>query len=91
MVVNGDQNRCTGTGGGSGFFGGSGGGNTGQGGGGSGYINTAKLTNAFMYGYNVPTSNETATKTYSTTNVSETPTSNYAKKGNGATRITLVN
>lgn len=62
-----------------------------DGGGGSGYINTSKLTEAFMYGYNVPTSNGTATKTYSTTNVSSTPTSNYVKSGDGAARITPIN
>ena len=59
--------------------------------GGSGYINTSKLTNAFMYGYNVSTSSATTTKTYSTTNVSSTPTSNYAKSGDGAARITPIN
>lgn len=75
-------------GGGGGFYGGGGGV---SGGGGSGYINTSKLTNACMYGYNVSTSSATETKTYSTTNVSETPTSNYAKAGNGAARITPVN
>ena len=62
-----------------------------DGGGGSGYINISKLTEAFMYGYNVPTSNDIANKTYSTTNVSSTPTSNYAKSGDGAARITPVN
>lgn len=77
--------------GGGGLYGGSAGGNSAGGGGGSGYINTSKLTNAFMYGYNVPTSNDTATKTYSTTNVSSTPTSNYAKSGDGAARITPIN
>ena len=77
-------------GGGSGLYGGSIGPDAGAGGG-SGYINTTKLTNAFMYGYNVSTSNGTSTKTYSTTNVSETPTSNYAKLGHGAAKITPVN
>ena len=61
------------------------------GGGGSGYINTSKLANAFMYGYNVSTSSTASTKTYSTTNVSSTPTSNYAKSGDGAARITPIN
>ena len=60
------------------------------GGGGSGYINTSKLTEAYMYGYNVLTSNETATKTYSTTNVSSTPPATYAKQGNGYARITAL-
>lgn len=93
---NGKGYSSYGAGGGGGFYGGGSGScgdNEGQGagGGGSGYINTSKLTNAFMYGYNVATSNNTATKTYSTTNVSETPTSNYAKSGNGAARITPIN
>lgn len=79
-------------GGGGGYYGGAGGdGYFCNGGGGSGYINISRLTNALMYGYNVPTSSATATKTYSTTNVSETPTSNYAKSGNGAARITPIN
>lgn len=43
-----------------------------------------------MYCYNCKESNEEATKTISTTNVSETPTSNYAKKGNGHIKITYV-
>lgn len=80
-----------GAGGGGGFYGGGAGSADAGGGGGSGYINTSKLTNAFMYGYNVSTSSATATKTYSTTNVSSTPTSNYAKSGDGVARITPVN
>ena len=43
-----------------------------------------------MYCYNCTESNDTNTKTISTTNVSETPTSNYAKIGNGFARITFV-
>ena len=77
--------------GGGGFYGGGGGSLAGAaGGGGSGYINTNKLTDAYMYGYNVQTSNETATKTYSTTNTSQVATSNYAKQGNGYARITAL-
>lgn len=36
-----------------------------------------------MYCYNCTASTVAATKTISTTNVSATPTSNYAKSGNG--------
>ena len=61
-----------------------------RGAGGSGYINTTKLTNAYMYGYSVQTSNSANTMTYSTTNVSESPTSNYAKLGDGYARITCL-
>ena len=64
-------------------------GNTG-GGGGSGYIGNSLLTNKSMYCYNCTTSTATATKTYSTTNVSNTPTSNYAKSGDGAAEITYL-
>lgn len=85
-------NNRVGCGGGSGFYGGGGASpENASGAGGSGYINTSKLTNAFMYGYNVSTSSATTTKTYSTTNVSSTPTSNYAKSGDGAARITPIN
>ena len=87
------QDSCDQGGGGGGYYGGGSGNVTGScgGGGGSGYIDISKLTNAFMYGYNVSTSSATATKTYSTTNVSSTPTSNYAKSGDGAARITPIN
>lgn len=44
-----------------------------------------------MTGYNVQTSNDESTKTISTTNVSETAISDYAKKGNGYARITNLN
>lgn len=59
------------------------------GGGGSGYIGNPLLTNKYMYCYNCTTSTDTATKTYTTTNVSDIPTSDYAKSGNGAAKITL--
>ncbi len=59
-------------------------------GGGSGYFATG-VVNGCMYSYNTTfTSTDAATKTVSTTNVSETPTSEYAKQGNGYARITLV-
>lgn len=78
--------------GGGGYYGGGGGCWWGaSGAGGSGYIGNSNLTNKSMYCYNCTESSETATKTISTTNVSETPTSNYAKIGNGYARITLIN
>lgn len=77
-------------GGGGGFYGGGSGGNSGSGGGGSGYINTSKLTESFMFGYNVAPSSSTESKTNSTTNFSTTPTSNYAKQGNGFVWITPI-
>lgn len=80
-------------GGGGGFFGGSG--NRMIGGtGGSGYIANPSLFNKIMYCYNCQSSeneeDETNIKTRSTTNVSVTPTSNYAKIGDGFVRITYL-
>ena len=82
-------------GGGGGYYGGGAasfksGSNCASGGaGGSGYIDNSLLTNKYMYCYNCTTSTETAAKTYTTTNVSDVPTSDYAKSGNGAAKITL--
>ena len=79
-------------GGGGGFFGG-GSGSTGAwdcGGGGSGYIGNSLLTEKAMYCYNCAESNETSTKTISTTCVNSTPKENCAKQGNGYARITLL-
>ena len=59
-------------------------------GGGSGYIGNSLLTNKYMYCYNCETSDEESTKTYTTTNVSDTPTTDYAKSGTGAARITFI-
>lgn len=70
-------------GGGGGFYGGGTGQYTCGGGGGSGYIGNTNLINKSMYCYNCTASTVAATKTISTTNVSATPTSNYAKSGNG--------
>lgn len=83
-----------GGGGGGGYYGGAGG-NSGSswvsaGGGGSGYIGNALLNDKYMYCYNCTTSNDTNTKTYTTTNVSDTPTADYAKKGSGASKITFM-
>ena len=43
-----------------------------------------------MYCYNCATSADTVTKTYTTTNVSDVPTSDYAKSGNGSAKITMI-
>ena len=43
-----------------------------------------------MYCYNCTESNDENTKTISVKDVSETPTSNYAKKGNRYVKITLI-
>jgi len=77
------------SGGGGGYYGGGSGGIH-SAGGGSGYIGSSSLTNKVMYCYNCTESSDESTKTVSTTNVSSTPTSNYAKIGNGYARITLV-
>ena len=74
-------------GGGGGYYGGA----SGMGGaGGSGYIGNSLLTNKVMYCYNCTESSTASTKTVSTINVSETPMQNYAKKGNGYARISLI-
>ena len=78
-------------GGGSGYYGGYGNSTNSPGCGGSGYIGNTKLTDKVMYCYNCTESSEESSKTISTTNVSETPTENYAKKGNGYAKITLLN
>ena len=87
-----DAYNCSG--GGSGYFGGGGGRWYSGAGGGSGYIGNTNLTDKIMYCYNCQSSeneeDETNIKTRSTTNVSETPTSNYAKIGDGYARITYV-
>lgn len=78
-----------GSGGGGGYYGGGSGMFT-PGAGGSGYIGNSLLIYKYMYCYNCATSNETNTKTYTTTNVSDTPVSNYAKSGNGAAIISQI-
>ena len=75
-------------GGGGGYYGGTGSGFGGTGG--SSYINNSQLYDKAMYCYNCKESNVEGTKTITTTNVSSTPTSEYAKKGNGYAKITLV-
>ena len=79
-----------GSGAGGGYYGGgSGGGHFGSGGG-SGYIGNPLLTDKVMYCYNCSESSEESTKTISTTCVSDNPTSNCSKKGNGYARITYL-
>lgn len=78
-------------GGGGGLYGGAGGSaRNGGGGGGSGYIGNSLLADKYMYCYNCTTSDEVDTKTYTTTNVSDTPISNYAKTGDGAAIISQI-
>ena len=78
------------SGGGGGWYGGGGSGHVQSAGGGSGYIGNSLLTNKAMYCYNCSESSEESTKTISTTCVSDTPTSNCSKKGNGYAKITLI-
>ena len=77
-------------GGGSGFYGGAGDNYEWGATGGSGYIGNSKLTNKKMYCYDCTESSDESTKTISTTNVSEIPTENNTKKGNGYAKITLL-
>ena len=90
---NGGANSSGAGGGGGGYYGGGGGaaGSNATGGGGSGYIGNNLLVDKLMYCYNCTTSDDLTTLTYSTTNVSDTPISNYAKIGDGAAKITLFN
>jgi len=59
-------------------------------GGGSGYIGNSLLQDKVMYCHNCGASNAVSTKTISTTNVSGSPVSNYAKSGDGYAKITLL-
>ena len=82
------------SGGGSGLYGGLSN-NQNNSGGGSSFIGSSRLISIdnrrkAMYCYNCEESNGEATKTISTTNVSESPISNYAKIGNGYARITYI-
>ncbi len=81
-----------GGGGGGGFYGGGSGGNQhwSSGGGGSGYIGNPLLKDKTMYCYKCQESSDESTKTISTTNISEEPISNYAKRKNGHAKITLI-
>ena len=84
-----------GTGGGGGYYGGGAGKWASGSGGGSGYIGNSLLNNKAMYCYNCqePDTNDenySNIKTISTSNVSETPTSQYAKIGNGYAKLTYL-
>jgi len=61
-----------------------------SGGAGSGYIGNSLLSNKKMVGYNVPTSSDTATKTETINEYSETPVSGKPKSGNGYVKITFL-
>ncbi len=78
------------SGGGGGFYGGGSSNHVQGAGGGSGYIGNTSLTNKVMYCYECEESNDTSTKTISTTCMNESPVENCAKEGNGYARITLV-
>ena len=80
----------SGGGGGGGFYGGGSSNHVQGAGGGSGYIGNTSLTNKVMYCYECEESNDTSTKTISTTCMNESPVENCAKEGNGYARITLV-
>ena len=86
----GGGNNFATAGGGGGFYGGSRSGHIAPGGGGSGYIGNSRLSNKYMYCYYCSTSDDANTKTYSTTNISGNPVSNYVKSGDGAARITMT-
>ena len=79
----------SGGGGGGGWYGGAHS-HYGGGAGGSGYIGNTLLSNKHMTGYSVTTSTAAATKTNSVTNVSATPTDDYAKQGNGYCKISCT-
>ena len=77
-------------GGGGGFFGGGGDTYEWAASGGSGYIANASLSNKSMYCYNCTTSAVASTLTYTTTNYSADPVTNYAKSGHGAAILTFI-
>ena len=58
--------------------------------GGSGFIANPLTRNGVMYGYRVPSSTSTNTKTISTTNISSDPRPGYAKMGDGFAKITYI-
>ncbi len=85
---------AAGSGGGGGYYGGSGA-NINAGGGGSGYIANQKLVSyqevtKSMYCYNCTINNNESTYTVSTRNYSSTPTSYYAKAGDGYAKISML-
>lgn len=58
--------------------------------GGTGYIGNANLKNKVMYCNGCNTTNDTKTKTVSTSNISSSAISKYAKIGNGYVKITYL-
>ena len=95
----GSANQAGGGGGGAGYFGGYGGAGDGSdgspGAGGSGYIGNTNLVSTtsltkHMTCYNCATSLSGSKYTITTKNVSETPTEDYAKKGNGYAKINYI-
>ena len=95
----GSANQAGGGGGGAGYFGGYGGAGDGYdgspGAGGSGYIANTNLVSTtsltkHMACYNCATSLSGSKYTITTKNVSETPTEDYAKKGNGYAKINYI-
>ena len=91
------KNGTSGAGGGSGYYGGTQSGAYRGAGGGSGYIGNSLLISSngvtkhmICYGKDCKTSTDAGTLTNSVTVVSETPTADTAKIGNGYAKITLV-
>jgi len=91
---NGDWNQSGRGGGGGGLYGGFASQaqtwGAAAGGGGSGFINTSKLSSAYMACYGCEVSNESATKTKSVDNVSDDAVKDSAKSGNGYVKITKL-
>ncbi len=81
--------KSWGSGGGGGYFGGGSGITAYGAGGGSSYIGNSLLSEKGMYCNNCEESNETSTKTVSTTCVNSDPIAACAKSENGYARITL--
>ena len=91
------KNGTSGAGGGSGYYGGTASGAYRGAGGGAGYIGNSLLISSngvtkhmICYGKDCKTSTDAGTLTNSVTVVSETPTADTAKMGNGYAKITLV-
>ena len=78
-----------GSGAGGGYYGGSSGQHT-PGAGGSGYIGNSRLRSSVMYCFACQESESKETKTVKTTCVSDSPTANCAKTGNGYARIKYI-
>ena len=83
----GGSSISVGAGGGSGYFGGGAGTLTGGAGGGSGYIGNLNPNNRHMSCYGCEEFTVDLCKTSAAAGISEIPTSDYAKKGNGYIKI----